>query len=258
MCLILFAYRCHPRYSLILAANRDEFYDRPSAPARFWDTEPEILGGRDLKSGGTWLAVTREGRFAAVVNYRDPATVKDGTPSRGNLVTEFLLSRVSPDDYLETLRSRSEPYNGFTLLFGDGERLFCFSNRGDAPPLVQPGVHGLSNHLLDTPWPKVDRGRQALEEILAAGTAPSAEALFSLLADRSMPEDNLLPDTGIGPEWERLLAPLFISGPVYGTRSSTVVLMGYDGMLTFIERSFNGSPGSFITSEFRFRMESWP
>ncbi len=258
MCLILIAYHCHPRYSLVMAANRDEFHDRPAAPARFWGTEPEILGGRDLKCGGTWLAMAPDGRFAAVVNYRDPGTRKDDAPSRGELVTEFLLSRVSPDDYLETLRNKSGRYNGFTLLFGNAERLFCFSNREDAPPLIQPGVHGLSNHLLDTPWPKVNKGRKALEEILVRETAPPVEAMFSLLADRSMPDDNLLPETGIGPEWERLLAPIFISGPVYGTRSSTVLMIGYDGMVTFVERTFDGSPDSFITSQFRFRIESKP
>jgi uncharacterized protein with NRDE domain len=258
MCLILFAHRCHPRYRLVMAANRDEFYERPAAPACFWDTAPKILGGRDLRGGGTWLAVDQRGRFAAIVNYRDPSAQKDAAPSRGNLVTGFLLSRASLDDYLETLKRNSGCYNGFTLLFGDTERLFCFSNRGDAPPFVQPGIHGISNHLLDTPWPKVIRGRRALEEMLAQGAEPSAEALFSLLADRSMPDDNLLPDTGIGPEWERLLAPLFITGPVYGTRSSTVVMIGYDGTVNFIERSFSGAPDSFVTSEFRFRIESWP
>lgn len=256
MCLILFAYRCRPRYRLVMAANRDEFYERPAAPARFWDTDPRILGGRDLRCGGTWLAVDHSGRFAAIVNYRDPSARKDDAPSRGDLVTGFLLGRTSLDDYLEFLGENAGRYNGFTLLFGDAERLFCFSNRGDAPLLVQPGIHGLSNHLLDTPWPKVNRGMKALEEMLAQEADPSSEAIFNLLADRSMPNDNLLPDTGIGPEWERLLAPIFISGSGYGTRSSTALLMGYDGMLSLIERTFDGSPGIFTTSEFCFRMES--
>lgn len=256
MCLILFAYRCHPRYRLILAANRDEFFERPTSPARFWDTGPNILGGRDLRGGGTWLAIDQRGRFAAIVNYRDPSARKDDARSRGQLVTDFLLSRASLDDYLETLRTKSGQYNGFNLLFGDAERLYCFSNRGEAPPLVQPGIHGISNHLLDTPWPKVVRGRKALAEMLARGAPPPVEALFSLLADRTMPDDSLLPDTGIGPEWERLLAPLFISGTVYGTRSSTVLMIGYDGMATFIERTFDGSPDIFTTSEFSFRIEA--
>lgn len=254
MCLILFAYRSHPRYGLILAANRDEFYDRPAAPARFWDTEPPILGGRDLKCGGTWLATARDGRFAAVVNYRDPAARRDDAPSRGDLVTGFLLGRASLDEYREILEGQAERYNGFTLLFGDSRHLFCLSNRGGASSPVQPGIHGISNHLLDTPWPKVVRGRQALENMLAHGAEPSAEAMFSLLADRSMPDESLLPDTGIGPEWERLLAPVFISGSGYGTRCSTVVMIGYDGMATFMERTFNGSPDSFATSEFSFKI----
>ncbi|MEA5114862.1 MAG: NRDE family protein [Geobacteraceae bacterium] len=256
MCLILFAFRCHPRYSLVMAANRDEFFERPTAPARFWDTNPEILGGRDLKCGGTWLAMALDGRFAAVVNYRDPDTRKDDAPSRGDLATDFLLGNASSEDYLKILRKKAGRYNGFTLLFGDAEHLLCFSNRGSAPYSVQPGIHGISNHLLDTPWPKVVRGRKALEGILSCGTDPPVEAMFSMLADRTMPDDNLLPETGIGPEWERLLAPIFISGPVYGTRSSTVLMIGYDGMATFIERTFDGSPDIFTTSEFSFRIES--
>ncbi len=255
MCLILFAYRSHPRYPLVLAANRDEFLDRATLPAAFWNTEPKLLGGRDLRCGGTWLAVAPDGRFAAVVNYRDPCPPKSDAPSRGRLVTEFLLTRASADDYLETLKRRSGLYNGFTFLFGDVERLFCFSNRGKSQPRVEPGIHGVSNHLLDSPWPKVVRGKKILEQILSTAKDPPIEDLFAMLADRHIPDDYLLPDTGAGIETERLLSPLFISGPGYATRSSTVMLIDRDANVTFAERTCEGNPDRGTTAVFRFRIE---
>jgi len=256
MCLILFAYRYHPRYPLIVAANRDEFYDRPTAPASFWETEPRLLAGKDLRCGGTWLGVTGDGRFAALANYRDPRSMKSDAPSRGALVPEFLLCGMPPDGYQEVLREKSAGYNGFSLLFGTAGRLFCHCNRGDVPPLVQPGIHGLSNHLPDTPWPKVERGKARLKKILKDDHEPSVEELFSLLADRSQPDDRHLPETGVGLEKERLLAPIFISGMGYGTRSSTVLLIDRDGTITFTERTWHGAPQHGVTAAFRFRIES--
>ncbi len=256
MCLILIAYRTHPQYPLILAANRDEFYDRPTAPASFWETEPRILAGKDLKSGGTWLGISRKGRIAALSNFRDPRTMKNDSPSRGSLVTKFLLDVSSPAEYLEALQQRAPEYNGYSMIFGDMKNMYAYSNKGAIPPLLQPGIHGLSNHLLDTPWPKVAQGKKALAEVLAEGAEPAVEDIFALLADRSMPDDNLLPDTGIGLEWERLLAPLFISGPVYGTRSSTIVMIDQNSTVTFIERSYNGdNPRKGTTLSYRFRIE---
>lgn len=242
MCLIIFAWQAHPRYRLVLAANRDEFRDRPAARADFWPETPGLLAGRDLKGGGTWLGVTREGRLAAVTNYRDPRSYREGAPSRGHLVTEFLRGDLSPATFLDGLRHGGEGYNGFNLLAGDREELWYYSNRGGAPAEVAPGIHGLSNHLLDTPWPKVERGREALARLLAGGREPATEELFALLADRAQAPDQFLPDTGVGIERERLLSPLFIDAPGYGTRSSTLLLVGHDGAVTFIERSFD-SPG---------------
>lgn len=252
MCLILFAFRHHPRYPLIIAANRDEFHERPTAPACFWDTAPPILAGRDLLCGGTWLGVSREGRFAAVVNYRDPDARRDDAPSRGTLVTEYLLCREPTDDFLAGLRKKAGLYCGFTLLFGDTDRLFCFSNQGETPPLVEPGIHGLSNHLLDTPWPKVVRGKDRLKQLLSHDREPSVPQLLDLLTDRSLPDDHLLPDTGVGLEKERLLAPLFISGASYGTRSSTVLIVGGDGTVSFTERTWHAPPGHDTTVSHRF------
>ncbi len=255
MCLIFLAHRVHPRYPLILAANRDEFYHRPTVPASFWETEPQILAGRDLKSGGTWLGISRTGRIAALSNYRDPNSVRENAPSRGGLVTEFLFDDIPPVEYLALLRERSLDYNGFNIIFGDLKNLFFYSNRGEVPPQLQPGIHGLSNHLLDTDWPKVRHGKNTLAEILAPGKEPDVEEIFTLLADRSLPDDSLLPDTGVGLETERLLAPLFITGPTYGTRSSSILLINHDAEATFVERTYNGTPGSGSTRTFHFIIE---
>lgn len=255
MCLIILAYRVHPCYPLILAANRDEFYQRPTAPAAFWESEPQLLAGRDLKSGGTWLGITRTGRIAALTNFRDPHSVRDNAPSRGRLVTDFLCGNMPPTGYLELLQQRSPDYNGFNLIFGYRENLFVHSNRGIVPALLPPGIHGLSNHLLDTPWPKVTRGKKALAEILAHGKQPAVEDFFALLADCTLPDDSLLPDTGVGLETERLLAPLFISGPTYGTRSSTLIMIDENALVTLSERTYNRRSGRNVTATFHFTIE---
>lgn len=238
MCLVLFAYEVHPSYRLIVAANRDEFYERPTAAASFWRDAPGVLAGRDLLHGGTWLGVTRGGRFAAVTNYREPLAKLGGARSRGALVTDFLKGRESPEEYTRGLAAGAGAYNGFNLLAGDGQSLYYFSNRGGAPSRLAPGVYGLSNRLLDTPWPKVVRGKRALAEVVAGGDALAPEAVIEILFDRVRGSDAELPDTGVGVEVERLLSPLFIVGEGYGTRCSTVVLAGREGRLTFVERSF--------------------
>jgi uncharacterized protein with NRDE domain len=254
MCLILLAYDAHPLYRLILAANRDEFFSRPTAPAAFRDDSPQILAGRDLKEGGTWLGLTRTGRIAAITNYRDPRSERKDAPSRGGLVRGFLAGSMPVEEYLAFLKSEGTSFNGFNLIFGDMKQLCWFSNRGGEPQFLQPGIHGLSNHLLDTPWPKVRRGKEDLERIVAEGKNIEPDALFAILANRSIPPDNLLPDTGVGIELERLLSPRFISAPAYGTRSSTIILIDREGEVTFIERSFNGLPEKPKSSEWSFRI----
>ena len=238
MCLVLFAYEVHPSYRLILAANRDEFYERPTEAASFWRDAPGVLAGRDLLHGGTWLGVTRAGRFAAVTNFRDSSAKLDGARSRGALVTDFLKGGQSPAGYARAVAAGAQAYNGFNLLAGDARSLYYFSNRGGAPAKLAPGVYGLSNHLLDTPWPKVVRGKRALAEVVESGDALAPEAVVQILSDRVRAADAELPDTGVGVLVERLLSPLFIVSPGYGTRCSTVVLVGRDGRLTFVERTF--------------------
>ncbi|SRR6266540_459429 len=238
MCLIVFALDCHPRYRLIVAANRDEFFSRPTAPAAFWEDAPEVLAGRDLAAGGTWLGVTSTMRLAAVTYYREPVQPVHHLPSRGKLAADFLTGTMTPEEYRERLHREEGRYGGFNLLFGDDSGLFYHANRGDASCRVAAGIHGLSNGLLDTPWPKVVAAKGRLERLMREETV-SPEALFSLLADRSSYPDPLLPNTGFGIERERHLSPIFIAGSDYGTRSSTTVLMDRENRLTFSERTWN-------------------
>ncbi len=256
MCLILFSYRSHPSYPLILAANRDEFYERPTAPAAFWDDAPHILAGRDLKEGGTWLGITRTGRLAAITNYRDPRAVRDHAPSRGTLVSGFLRGDESPEEYIQRIRADAGRYSGFNLILGEGGALFHFSNMTDAFQKIAPGMHGISNHLLDTPWPKVERGKRLLEDIISDRRDVSPEEIFRILANTTHPDDRQLPDTGVGVAWERVLSAMFIRSEGYGTRSSTVILVDGEGNVSFVERSFSSVAGSRDTVRISFRMRT--
>lgn len=225
-------------YNLVLAANRDEYFARPTARAAFWEDAPGIVAGRDLERGGTWFGVTREGRFAAVTNFRDATAIKISAPSRGFLVSDFLHSAESPDDYLAKLESRPVNHNGFNLIAGDRGGLFYHSNRDTGIRALTPGVYGLSNHLLDTPWPKVTRGKQAMSEIIRHGDEIVPDSVFNILANTAQADDSDLPQTGISLEYERALSPIFISTPVYGTRSSTLLLIDLENRITFVERTF--------------------
>ncbi len=255
MCLILFAYNVHPSYRLILAANRDEFYDRPAAAADFWARHPHVLAGIDLKEKGTWLGVTRQGKFAAITNYRDPASWKNTAPSRGKLVSRYLVGASGAENYLKKVSGEAHLYNDFNLLAGDPEELLVYGSRGGAQKL-SPGIYGLSNHLLDTPWPKVTRGKKLLKAALDLKGEELEEALFTMLQDRHFPPDSRLPDTGVNLEWERMLSPMFIVSPVYGTRSSTILLIGKNRRVKFVERNYNHHPEPWLTSRFSFLQET--
>lgn len=238
MCLILLSFNIHADDPVILAANRDEYYDRPASPLAFWPEAPHILAGRDRRGGGTWLGVTRKGRIAALTNYRDPSAVRQHAPSRGLLVRFFLEGTQSPQHYLEQIRKNARLYNPFNLLLGDRFALYCYSNRTDEIRQLGPGLYGLSNHLLDTPWPKVQKGKKYLETLIKSKNRITPEKLFGLLTDRSFPPAALLPDTGVGPEWERLLSPIFITSRTYGTRSASALIVNRMGRLTIAERTF--------------------
>ena len=251
MCLILIALDSHPDYSLVVAANRDEFYDRPTAPAAFWPEQPGILGGRDLEAGGTWLGIDRTGRFAAVTNYRQGEREPTAPRSRGLLVSDYLATDIGVRAHLERAERDAALYNGFNLIAGDPRELFYFSNREGRPRALGPGIYGLSNHLLDTAWPKVTTSKNALDALLRGGGSELLPSLFALLSDRRQAGDESLPSTGIGLAWERLLSSAFVASKEYGTRSSTVVLVGRAGGVVFVERSFgpDGAPGGEVRHE---------
>jgi uncharacterized protein with NRDE domain len=250
MCLILIGVDSHPDYSLIVAANRDEFYERPTAVAEFWEDAPTVLAGRDLREGGTWLGIDRSGRFAAVTNYRQGYQEGRAPRSRGRLVSDFLTTDIAAQPHLERIRREDELYHGFSLLAADASGLFYYSNREGEVRSLTPGIYGLSNHLLDTAWPKVSSTKGAFGALLDGSPADPTVELFALLSDRNRPADDLLPSTGVGPEWERLLSSAFIVAGDYGTRSSTVVLVRRDGSVVFVERTFGR--GGLLTGEKRF------
>lgn len=257
MCLILFAHRVHPRYPLVIAANRDEFHERETHPASWWPDE-SILGGRDLEAGGTWLGVNPHGAFAAVTNYRDPSVNEPGSPSRGDLPVAALRAGRPGAAFGDWVDSHGDRYNGFNLLFGDERAVRYSSNRGVGTRLLEPGLYGLSNHLLESPWPKVERGKSLMRTHLAASSGPDPEALLDMLHDRQRPDDAHLPDTGIGLEWERLLAPMFIVSRRYGTRASTVVLLDETGLLSFAERTYDWQGNTLDEAHYQFRAEDAP
>lgn len=246
MCLILFSYMNHSRYKLIMASNRDEFYERPTRQLSFWPENPDILAGRDERNLGTWLGVSRNGKIAAITNFRNLQAIKSDGPSRGLLVSDYLQGHSSPRDYLEAIKPNSKAYSGFNLLLGDRDGLFYYSNMGENVQVVESGIHGLCNAFLDTPWPKVERGKRFLADAIGRSDEVSVDDLFDLLSDTQHPPDHQLPDTGIELEWERLLSPLFIKSPIYGTRSSAIVLVDHDGRITFVERTHGSGKSETI------------
>lgn len=242
MCLIVFAWQVMPSAPLFAAANRDEFYARPAAPAHWWDDHPHIYAGRDLHAGGTWLGVTRSGecgsRFAAITNIRAPHLHRDDAPSRGALVSDFLKSSLSPEEFIERILPEAHRFNGFNLLVGDCSSLIWFSNQAQGHPSngkpLPPGVYGLSNGELDSAWPKVTRTRAQFSSLLCQ-SAPE-DAYFEMLADTACAPDVLLPDTGVSLEMERLLSSVCIHSPDYGTRVSSLVCLRNDGPAVLRER----------------------
>jgi uncharacterized protein with NRDE domain len=254
MCLLVLAWDVHPRYRLIFAGNRDEFHDRPAAPMGWWTDLPDILAGRDLQAGGTWLGMSRTGAFGVVTNFREMQRPTPGMPSRGALVTGYLKGGAASVQFLSELKTKAEEYAGFNLLLADSSQMRYASNRAQPFERALPaGVHGLSNHLLDTAWPKLARTRERFEKLIAQRD-PGPEELLVMLADRQVAADDLLPDTGIGLDWERLLSAPFIVNERYGTRCSTVVRIGHDGSVDVGERRFDR--GGRITGEDAFEFHA--
>jgi len=247
MCLIVFAWRPGHAQPLVVAANRDEFYARPSLPLAPWPEAPHVHAGRDLEAGGTWLGVGANGRFAALTNIRDPHQPA-GRRSRGELVAQFLTGEVAIDDYLSDVVARSPEYGGFNLLVGNANELWHFNARESEPVMLPAGVHGLSNAGLDTPWPKLLKAKAALSEVL---DDPQPQALLALLSDSQPAPVAELPDTGVGLATETLLSSVFIASQSYGTRASTALIVQADGTRHLVERSFGPFGGHLGEVEIR-------
>lgn len=260
MCLLVLAWAAHPRYRLVVAANRDEYHERPAAPLAKWPEPPGILAGRDLRAAGTWLGIDPARRFGVVTNFRELQRPRPAAPSRGGLIPQFLAGGADARQFLARLETAAGEYSGFNLLLGDAGSLWYGSNR--ALPFARqlpPGVYGLSNELLDTPWPKLLRVKARFQEWLAQPQATAAE-LFALLADRtqSPQSDAPLPTGGLPREWERILSAPFVVNPAYGTRCSTVVLLEPGGALYLAERRFDSAGEARGENEFRLNAGAWP
>lgn len=244
MCLIVFSWQPGSKHPLVLAANRDEYYQRPTLDVSHWQDDPDIFGGRDLEAGGSWLAVNRNGRFAAVTNYRE-VPVNKGNRSRGELVSGFLTSRLSAREYLTSVSEQASQWSGFNLLIADHTGLYYFSNRAPDQTIkpLQPGIYGLCNHLLDTPWPKLQQARNGFADTITA--SPNPDQLIQLMKDDKRPSVEQLPDTGVSLEFEKLVSSCFIASDNYGTRNTSVLIFDQAETLHWIEQNYlsNGVPG---------------
>jgi uncharacterized protein with NRDE domain len=260
MCLLVLAWQTHPRYRLVVAANRDEFHERPAAPLAPWPPGGELLAGKDLRAGGAWLALDRARRFGVVTNFRELQRPRAGAPSRGNLIPHFLTGTSGPGEFFAGLERQAPGYSGFNLLLADNDSLWYGSNR--AAPFARallPGVYGLSNELLDTPWPKLLRVRRGFEAWLAEPAAQSVTPLFELLHDRTQSAGDVrLHESGLPRELERVLSAPFVVHPSYGTRCSTVLLLQNDGGIYLGERRFDGRGEPAGETEFRLNAGEWP
>ncbi len=262
MCLLVIAWQAHPRYRLVVAANRDEYHDRPAAPLARWPAPDDILAGRDLRAHGTWLGLDRRRHFGVITNFRELQPPRSDAPSRGALIPDYLRGSRGAEQFLSGLQPHAARYSGFNLLLTDGGSLWYASNRAEqfARPLP-PGVYGLSNEFLDTPWPKLRRVRKRFDGWLgdASGEPEAMDSLFDVLDDRTpAATDEELPQTGLSPEWERVLSAPFVLHPAYGTRASTVMLLEPSGAVRLAERRFDAQGRRTGQAEFTFAAGEWP
>ncbi len=254
MCLCLFAYKNHPQFDLILIHNRDEYYNRKSLPAQFWDDNRHLLAGKDLGSSGTWLGITQTGQWAMVTNFRKKKILKSEQISRGMLVKNFLTSSLAPKDYLQNILSVKNNYADFNLVVGNPAGLYHLSSQQGQLLSLKPGVYGLSNAFLDTPWPKVSEGKKKFLEIIQKKEG-FEEDLFLLMKNTTPYPDQTLPNTGMGIEVERLLSSLFVRAPGYGTHSTTLLTISKKGEVHFIEKSYLRQKGQPKIVAFNFKIE---
>lgn len=252
MCLCLFALDQHDEFPFILIANRDEFRNRPAAPAAFWQDHPQVLAGRDLEAMGTWLGTNKRGEIAFLTNYRHPDYFNRKGPTRGKLVADFLTSDLDAEAYLKSIEN-PKAYNGFNLVVGRPSSLFYFANANEQLEKIESGIHGLSNAFLNTSWPKVDEGKAKLQAAIESNEI-SSENLFSILHDSSFAKDEELPETGVGYELEKMLSAKFINSPQYGTVCSTVIKIDRSGNCSFEERSFDTEGEEIEAVQFELKL----
>lgn len=254
MCLVFIAHKAHPDYKLIVAANRDEFYARKTSPADFWSDQPHVLAGRDLEALGTWMGVSRYGKVSLVTNYRDLKNIRANAPSRGHLVSDFLTNGDEPLPYMQQVQQHGSRYNGFNLISGNVDQLWYYSNYENNLRKLEPGLFGLSNHLLNTEWPKVRAGMEQIRNLISTGN-PDSETLFAIMRNDATAPDDELPDTGVGLEMERMLSSMFIKSPNYGSRSTTVLLVDNEDRVSFQERTYEPGTLDYTTRIFEFMLE---
>lgn len=258
MCILFIANNMRDDYPLIIAANRDEFYARPTAPSSFWKSHPHLLAGQDLEANGTWMGVTRNGNLSALTNVRDPYNINKNAVSRGELVANWLKQdpvesvNAAQSQYLKTLKKTRHQYNGYNLVVGHVNALKVYNNVNNSTHLIDSGVYGLSNADIATPWPKVTQGVTALNEYVSKESLINDDDLFDILRSDNKADDHLLPDTGVGYEWEKALSSIFIQTEKYGTRTSTLLLVDKNNTLTWKERRFSDSGEALETRAFSF------
>lgn len=237
MCLILFSWDNHPHYKLILAANRDEFYERPTDPIHTWQEYPDIVAGKDLTGGGTWMGINKQNRFTALTNHRDPSRIIENAPSRGDLTLDFLKNEVSEENYYKEKLNALNLYNGFNLLVGSFNKMSYFNNVDGKYKEISSGIYGLSNAVLDTPWPKLTKAKNAFTKLVAE-TNPEIEQFYQMLQDKTLAGDDELPQTGVPYEWEKAISAIYIEKGNYGTCCSTIVTVTHEGAGKIHELSY--------------------
>ncbi|MDT0594359.1 NRDE family protein [Glaciecola petra] len=252
MCILFIAVNQHPKYPLIIAANRDEFHKRPTQASHFWQGQSDILAGKDLVAGGTWMGINKKGRIAALTNIRAPGKERENAVSRGELVANYLVNHQPDDEYLANLQTTHENYNGYNLLFGNIGSLQVYNSFENTSYGLNNGVYGLSNASLNSPWPKLDAGRKALADYCRQSGELHYEHLFELLMNDVAASDDELPKTGVPIDWERKLSSIFITSEEYGTRSSTILLVDKNHNCLWEERSFDTNAKLIGQQEFKF------
>jgi uncharacterized protein with NRDE domain len=256
MCLVLVSYKVASEFPLIIAANRDERYSRSTRHADFWKNETGVLAGQDLEHGGTWLGLNKKGQFAAVTNLREGVNTKNRKTSRGLIVSDYLQGNLPAPRYLEYCQAKLTDFDSFNLLLGDISALFFFNSQEKVHRKLSPGTYGVSNGDFDNDWPKIIRAKKALVELIESDQSSDHEAMLAIMCDTYLPKDDFLPDTGIGIEWERRLAPIFIKADEYGTRCSTVLSIDKNNKVSFSERSYDSHGHIDLTKHFEFTIKA--